>query len=94
LRRHLSEVDRCLKLRRLRQVKCQRDVLRDVALAASDAMLGNEETNFVPLVAGILALCERLIHLLPDAHPDGFAVFEAFVVSAGIQRRRHQKNGL
>ena len=92
--RHLGQLGRGLDLRRRRQIKSQRDVLRNVLLRARHAVLGNEEADLVALGAGILALGQRLVDLVADPLAHRRAFVQALVVAAGIQRRGHQKDRL
>ena len=90
--RHLRQLRRGFDLRRRRQIQGQRNVLRDVALRARHAVLGNEKAHLIALVAGILAFGQRQVDLVahPLAHRRAF--FQALVVAAGIQRRGHDED--
>ena len=94
IRRHLGQLGRGLDLRRRSEIKSQRDVLRDVKFSARHAMLGNVEADLVALVAGVLAFGKRQVHLVPYPFPDRGALFQAFIVAAGIQSRGHQEDRL
>ena len=48
----------------------------------------------VALVAGVLAVGERLVHLFADALADRGALLQSVIVAAGIQRRGHEEDRL
>ena len=91
---HLGQLGRGFQLRRRGEIESQRDVLRDVALSAGHAVLGDVEAELVALGAGVLALGERQVHLVADPLADRGALLEALVVAAGIQRRGHEEDRL
>jgi hypothetical protein len=94
VRGHLGQFDRGFQLRRRRQIESQRDVLRNVALSARQAVLGNVEAKMIALGAGVFAFGERRVHFVADLLANRRASLEALVVTADIQRRGHEENGL
>ena len=94
IRRHLRQLGRGLDLRRWGEIESQRDVLRNVELSARHAVLGDVEADLVALVAGVFAFGKRQVHLVADQFADRSALFQTFVVAAGIQRRCHQEDRL
>ena len=92
--RHLRQLRRGFNLRRRRQVQGQRDVLRDIPCRARQPVLGHEEAHPVPFGAGVLALGKRLVDLVANPLAHRCALFQAFVIAAGIQRRGHDEDRL
>jgi hypothetical protein len=66
VRGHLGQFDRGFQLRRRRQIESQRDVLRNVALSARQAVLGNVEAEMSRLARASSLLESASVQLVAD----------------------------